>query len=259
MTELTEPYPQGAPCWVDMMSTDHRVTAEFYAGLLGWEFEVGGAESGHYAMALVRGKPVAGVARMPPDARFPVVWTSYLATDDLDESLARVAAHGGQELVPVFDTGGPGRGAVAVDPTGASFGLWEAGTHIGAYLVREPGALWWNELATRDLAGASAFYRDVFGLEPQPEPGMRYSRLALGGHPVAGVFGMDAEIPPEIPPHWMTYFAVPDAEAAAARAAELGGVVVHEVVRSPFGWFTTLGDPLGATFRVIQPPPSSRG
>ncbi|MER5262899.1 hypothetical protein ABTZ99_12595 [Actinosynnema sp. NPDC002837] len=68
---------------------------------------------------------------------------------------------------------------------------------------------------------------------------------------------MANEIPAEIPPHWMTYFAVADADAAARRVDELGGVTVGDVVESRFGRFTTVGDPMGATFRVIQPPPST--
>ncbi|ACU35161.1 VOC family protein [Actinosynnema pretiosum subsp. pretiosum] len=256
MTELTEPHPQGAPAWVDMMTGDRAGAAEFYGGLFGWDFEQ--VEAGR-TRALVRGKPVAGFTGVPDDSLLPVVWTTYFATDDLDDTLALLVAHGGTQLGPAFDAGADGRGALAVDPTGAAFGLWEAGTHIGAHVVREPGAVWWNELATRDAAGAVEFYRAVLGLEPDPAPGSGYQRLSLDGHVVAGVFSMDDAVPEGIPAHWMAYFTVPDADVAATRARELGGVVVHPVVEVPFGRFTTLGDPSGATFRIIQPPPSPRG
>ena len=53
--------------------------------------------------------------------------------------------------------------AVFADPTGAVFGIWQPGTFLGAELVNEPGALAWNELNTRDLAGAKEFYGAVFG------------------------------------------------------------------------------------------------
>ncbi|GAA3459205.1 VOC family protein [Saccharothrix longispora] len=259
MSELNTPYAPGTPAWVDMMTTDRGATTEFYGGLFGWDFEVGGPETGYYTNALVRGLPVAGFGEMPRDAMFPVVWTTYLATDDLDESLEALGAAGGKVLVPEFDTGGPGRGAIAIDPTGAAFGLWEAGTHIGAYVVNEPGAVVWNELATRDPFRAAEFYRDVFGLGLDPLPDFPYTQLTADGRAVAGVFGMAGGIPAEIPPHWMTYFAVSDAEVSARRVRELGGVTVGDVVDSPFGRFTTAGDPLGATFRLIQPPPSTRG
>ncbi|WP_248782331.1 VOC family protein [Saccharothrix syringae] len=259
VTDVNEPYAPGTPAWVDMMTTDREATMAFYGGLFGWDFEIGGPETGHYTNALVRGRPVAGFGEMPPDAMFPVVWTTYLATDDLDESLSALRSEGGKVLVPTFDTGGPGRGAIAVDPTGAAFGLWEAGTHIGAYAVNEPGAVVWNELATRDPFGAAEFYQRVFGVEPDPLPDLPYTRFRVGGRVVAGVLGMADEIPVEIPAHWMTCFAVPDAEAAARRASELGGVAVGEVAESRLGRFATIGDPMGATFRVIQPPPSTPG
>ncbi|GAA1282424.1 VOC family protein [Saccharothrix xinjiangensis] len=257
VTDVNEPYAPGTPAWVDMMTTDRDATMAFYSGLFGWDFEVGGPETGHYTHALVRGRPVAGFGEMPPDVMFPVVWTTYLATDDLDESLATLVTAGGKVLVPEFDTGGPGRGAIAVDPTGAVFGLWEAGTHIGAYAVNEPGAVVWNELATRDPFGAAEFYQRVFDVGLDPLPDFPYTQLRVEGRVVAGLFGMANEIAAEIPAHWMTYFAVADADLAARRARELGGVVVGDVVDTRFGRFTTVGDPMGATFRVIQPPPST--
>ncbi|MEV0678138.1 VOC family protein [Actinosynnema sp. NPDC050436] len=259
MSELNAPYAPGTPAWVDMMTTDRVATMEFYGALFGWDFEIGGPETGRYTMALVRGRPVAGFGEMPRDAMFPVVWTTYLATDDLDESLERIAATGGKVLVPEFDTGGPGRGAIAVDPTGAAFGLWEAGEHIGAYVVNEPGAVVWNELATRDPDGATGFYREVFEFDLEPLPDFPYTQLQVAGHTVGGVFGMDDGIPAEIPAHWMTYFQVSDVDGTLDRARDLGGIPVGAVADSLFGRFATVGDPMGATFKVIQPPPSTPG
>ena len=62
-----------------------------------------------------------------------------------------------------MDVLGLGHMAVFADPSGAAFGIWQPGTFLGAGLVNEPGALSWNELNTRDLAGAKAFYGAVFG------------------------------------------------------------------------------------------------
>ncbi len=56
-----------------------------------------------------------------------------------------------------------GRMAVLADPTGAVFGIWQAGTNVGAGVVNEPGAITWNELNTRDPEAAKAFYGVVFG------------------------------------------------------------------------------------------------
>ena len=53
--------------------------------------------------------------------------------------------------------------AVFRDPEGAVFRVWQAGRRRGAQLVNEPGSLNFNNLNTRDVAGAKAFYGAVFG------------------------------------------------------------------------------------------------
>jgi predicted enzyme related to lactoylglutathione lyase len=252
MSELSTPYAHGTPAWVDQMTTDRQATMDFYRGLFGWDYEIGAPETGYYTMALLRGKPVAGFGQMPRDAMFSVVWTTYFATDDVDDSLELVTANGGLVLVPVFEMEGPGRGAIAADPTGASFGMWEAGTHIGAYVVNEPNSVIWNELATREAERATAFYRDVFDLDLDQVPGLPYTRLQVDGHTVGGAYAMTDEVPAEIPPHWMTYFAVTDVDAAVVRVDELGGITVGEPEDSRFGRFATVGDPLGAPFRLLD-------
>ena len=59
--------------------------------------------------------------------------------------------------------GTDGRLAVAQDPTGAAFTLWEPRDHFGAQVSREPGALAWAELYTRDTEAAASFYGGLFG------------------------------------------------------------------------------------------------
>jgi predicted enzyme related to lactoylglutathione lyase len=50
----------------------------------------------------------------------------------------------------------------------------------------------------------------------------------------------------------MTYFGVTDVDEAIARVVELGGIAVGDPTDSPFGRFATVGDPLGAPFRVLD-------
>ena len=54
-------------------------------------------------------------------------------------------------------------------------------------------------------------------------------------------------------PRWLTYFAVVDADSAAASAERLGGGVLLPPQDSPFGRFAVLHDPQGATFNAIRP------
>ena len=53
-----------------------------------------------------------------------------------------------------FDVFDAGRMTVAQDPTGAVFGIWQAGEHHGAELANEPGSVTWNEVQTPDLGAA---------------------------------------------------------------------------------------------------------
>ena len=63
---------------------------------------------------------------------------------------------------------------------------------------------------------------------------------------------------PDVPPHWSVTFAVDDADAAAAKAAELGGTVLAPPMDAPFVRFTVLRDPQGAVFTASKyVPPGS--
>jgi predicted enzyme related to lactoylglutathione lyase len=148
-----------------------------------------------------------------------------------------------------------GRMAVFADPTGAVFGVWQPGTFAGAGLVNEPGAIAWNELNTRDLAGAEAFYGAVFGWEFQTEEmgeAGSYTTILLDGNPAGGILDMEErEVPEMVPPHWQVYFAVEDTDATVESAKGAGGGVMVEPVDIPAGRFAILTDPHGASFGVI--------
>ena len=59
-----------------------------------------------------------------------------------------------------------------------------------------------------------------------------------------------------MPPFWMIYFAVEDADAAAAKVEALGGKVHRAPADIPgTGRFAVVGDPQGAGFGILQPEP----
>jgi predicted enzyme related to lactoylglutathione lyase len=147
-----------------------------------------------------------------------------------------------------------GRMAIFADPTGGVFGVWQAGNHKGAGIVNEPGSLSWNELATRQPEAAAAFYPAVFGWEPQEHDmggGMVYTEWLLGGKSIGGMTPMDDSIPAGTPTHWRVYFAVADADATAAKTADMGGTVHLQPMDIPQGRIATLSDPQGAFFNII--------
>ena len=153
-----------------------------------------------------------------------------------------------------FDVMEAGRMAVIADPQGAVFCVWQPKLHPGAQIVNEPGALVWNELAVRDTGPEPAFYEALFGwtADTAPMGGAEYTTWKLGDQPVGGMVQMNDQWPAEMPPHWMTYFAVADTDATCTRAIELGGAVhVPPADIEGVGRFAVIGDPQGAVFSVL--------
>ena len=252
MPEKTDHAP-GVPSWIDI-GTDVEAAKKFYGELFGWEPQDAGPpeETGGYGFFFKNGKMVAGYG--PQQSPGPPVWTTYVATADADATAEKVTANGGQAIVPPMDVMTAGRMAVFQDPTGAFFSVWQAGEHKGAQLVNEPGSFSWNELNTRDLDAAKAFYTAVFGwdYETMDMGPTSYTEIRLNGDTIAGALDMTGRVPDEVPAHWMVYFAVSDTDATVARAEELGGNVLVPPVDIPPGRFAVVADDKGAHFAVIR-------
>jgi predicted enzyme related to lactoylglutathione lyase len=95
----------------------------------------------------------------------------------------------------------------------------------------QPGKFHWNELMTRDLAGAKAFYSAVCGwsYDEMEVDGMSYTLIMAGGEPAGGIFEMDRDFEfKDAPVQWIGYVEVEDPDAACAAAAANGGVVIKE-------------------------------
>jgi hypothetical protein len=238
------------------MATDPAAARDFYAALFGWDYQVGGEDTGFYAMASASGHEVAGIGAIQMPGH-PSVWTTYLAAADCDAACDSVARAGGTIVAPPMDVMEFGRMAIAQDPTRGTFGIWQAGTHIGSTLVNEASAPVWNELMTRDYAGSKDFYAAVFGYTYTElgDGGFQYSTIEVDGRTVGGLGVIPAELPQEVPPHWLTYFAVDDVDAVVTRATELGGSVQRPAMDMPYGRHAGLADPNGAGFAVIKPQP----
>jgi hypothetical protein len=182
------------------------------------------------------------------------MWNTYLAVDSVDEATAKVEAAGGKVAMAPFDVMDAGRMSFVMDPSGAPVALWQANQHIGATLVNEPGTINWNELVTSDL-GATRFYADVTGLSTENMDmgeGQPYTVFKSGE---AMVGGSTPPQMPGVPSHWHVYFGTADADATAAKAAELGGSVIVPPFDTPVGRIAVLSDPQGAMFSVIKNAP----
>jgi predicted enzyme related to lactoylglutathione lyase len=249
-------WPEGTPCWVDLAVDDLPRARAFYSSLFGWDIPEGAPEFGGYTMGALDGRQVAGIGPKMGDG-MPTVWTTYLASDDADATASKITAAGGQLISEPFDVGEAGRMAVAADPSGAVFGLWQGRQHTGAQLVNAPGALLWNENMSRDFTGNEAFYRAVFGYSYGDVGGgdFRYATLDLNGRSVGGIGELGADQPAEVPAHWSAYFGVADTDATVATAVRLGGELIAPAFDSPYGRIAVLSDDQGAVFSVMTAGP----
>ncbi|HVV35593.1 MAG TPA: VOC family protein [Acidimicrobiales bacterium] len=243
-------YAPGTPSYVDIGSPDPAATAAFYSALFGWKVNDLGPDAGGYKMAQIDGDDVAGIG--PQQAPGPPFWTTYFTVADTDAAAKKIEAAGGTVIVAPMDVMDAGRMAVCMDPNGAAFSIWQPMASIGSYRVNEHGTLCWSELNTRNLEPAKQFYSEVFGWTWGG--GEDYAEFALDGREMGGAMPMTPDrFPPEVPEHWLVYFAVDDVFAAAAKIKELGGTTMME----PFdagdaGKITVAMDPQGAVFAIIQ-------
>ena len=252
--------PAGAPCWVDLMTSDPERSHAFYAAVFGWVAEPGAPEFGGYRQYTRDGVPVAGVMGNSPDSGSHDGWSVYLATSYATKLAEVTAAHGGQVLAPPMAVADLGTMAVLAAPDGAVVGAWQTGTFGGFGVVEEHGAPAWFELHTTDHAGAVAYYREAFGWQVElvsDSPEFRYAVLAAGGRQYAGIMDATAYAPAGTPAHWAVYFGARDVDALVARVLEHGGSVVNPAEDTPYGRLAVVADPLGTPFRLVSQPPAS--
>ncbi|MBI3791749.1 MAG: VOC family protein [Gemmatimonadetes bacterium] len=220
----------GEFCWLNILTAEPAEAHEFFAAVLGWtfvempggsRFQAGGRDAG--AMFDL------AHPNTPRGARPELGMMIKVA--DADAAVARVRALGGTAR-DAWEIPRAGRMSVCADGAGAKFDLWQSMAMTG-FTTDEatPGAPCWFELRTRDVEAAIAFYTGLFGwtAEDVSQGAVRYARFLLDGRPVAGVIERD------LPPHWITYFTVPDVAAAVHAAISRGGTVTMAPRRAADG------------------------
>ncbi len=248
----------GRFCWIELGTTDQDAAKKFYSELFGWtinDFPMG--SEGVYTMFQLNGRD-AGAAYQLMEQQLsqgvPPNWSVYVSVEEADAAANAIKAAGGTVIMEPFDVFDFGRMAVAHDPTGAVFSVWQARNHFGVGVVNEPNSMCWTELTTRDVDAAKAFYSTIFGWNAVTKAGppMPYTEIDLGGEQFGGMMKMQAEWG-DMPSHWMVYFAVNDCDASVRKAESLGGKVCVPPTDIPnTGRFAVLQDPQNAFFSIIK-------
>src|SRR5262245_53630793 len=144
MAVITSHQP-GTFCWTELSTTDEAGAKGFYAELLGLGVnEVPMGPDRSYSFLQVQGHDAAPLYQQGADEKARPHWRSYVAVVSADEAARRVSDAGGRVLAAPFDVFDAGRMAVAEDPTGAVFAVWQTKNHIGASWANDPGAVVWN-------------------------------------------------------------------------------------------------------------------
>ncbi|WBB58670.1 VOC family protein [Streptomyces sp. WMMC500] len=254
-------FAEGSPCWADATLPDLRAGERFYGQLFGWTFTEGGAgtDTGpgfpRHSRALLDGRPVAALVAKQ-DGRMPTAWGVHLATPDLAGTVEKIRRAGGTVLTEPEAASGAGRKAVAADPDGAVFALWQGGTRRGFGATDVPGAFCWTEVYVRNADAADAFYPAVFGYELADPPfdagDFKAWALPGSGREVAGRALVGDMLPAEMPPHFLVYFRVGDVGDALGTVRRGGGRVLVDRQEIPGATFAVVADNQGAAFAVMD-------
>lgn len=236
------------------MFSDVEGAKRFYGDVLGWTFGESSSEYGHYTQAYADGKAVAAVVPPMPGQEGQSQWCLYFASPDAAATAEKIRENGGEVLMEPMQVGEFGTMCLAREPSGAVFGVWQAGTHEGFEATATPGAYCWAEVFTREPEQADAFLAAVFPyrMKEIDDDAVDFRMFDVGEDTVLGRMRMTDDFPPEVPSYINVYFTVDDCDAAVDRAVKLGGILRFGPMSSPFGRFAALSDPQGANFSVID-------
>ena len=250
-TESDLQIPAGAPCWMDLVSSDPDASTRFYTALFGWTVRETPDLPG-YRYFQLGDRAVGGVMTNEAEWGMPDGWSVFLRTDDAAATAAAVREHGGTVLMEPMTVEPNGTFVIVRDPGGAVVSAWQPGTELGFGVLLEAGSPAHFELHTQSFDAAVGFYRDVFGWGDHvtEAPGFRYATYADMSQPRAGIMDDAASGMPEEEPRWSVYLATEDADATVAQAVSLGATVLMAPEDTPYGRLAVLRDPTGAEFRL---------
>jgi uncharacterized protein len=133
---------------------------------------------------------------------------------------------------------------------GAIISLWQPRERIGATLLKDVGALCWNELATTDVERAKSFFAELLGWEYKTDDS-GYASIKNAGHRNGGI-REKAEPERGTRPSWVPYFTVESADTAVRQAGQLGGRTLLAPTEIRIGRFAVIADRQGAAFAVFE-------
>jgi predicted enzyme related to lactoylglutathione lyase len=245
--------PMGAPCWIDLTTSDVDRAQDFYGTVFGWTYESAGPEYGGYINAAKEGHRVAGLMANRPEFQSPDNWATYFHTADINATMSAVTAAGGSVCLEAMEVPAKGYMSLATDPSSAFFGLWQPLEHRGFEVIGEAGSPVWHQLTTRDYRAAVDFYREVLGWRTEQVSDtdeFRYTTAWFGDQQLLGVMDGSSCLPEGVPSNWTIFFGAEDVDKTLQVITDNGGAVVRAAEDTPYGRLAAATDPTGVIFNL---------
>ena len=248
-------YIPGVPCWIDTTQPDPEAAAAFYGGLFGWEFEDVMPPGRRPAATSSPGSAAAtsaAIGSQPEGAPRPAAWNTYVWVDGRRRDRRKVREAGGTRAhgavrrrrrraawrssptrpAPRSASGRPSAHRGADGRQRARLAELQRPPHAATSRARRRSTARCSAGSCSTSATASMWALPALRRLPRAaharharEHGRRWARPERFEDVVAS--RRDPDDQADTPPHWGVTFGVDDADAIAARAAELGGRVAR--------------------------------
>jgi hypothetical protein len=247
----------GKMVWADLVTPDLSAAEKFYGSLFGWTFQSARAGNSEYAVAMLDGRPIAGLLQkaVPSDERHQSAWLTFLAVGDVDAVKKLATAHGAKVLANDRTYPMRGQQCVLSDPEGAVFALLASSSGDTPDYLPTPGEWIWSSLHAKDAGAEAAFYQQLFNydvFEAPSDDGLEHLILSSDNYARASANDL-ARDTARRHPHWLNFVRVTSAAEAAAKVVSLGGrILVEPRPDRHGGMLAVAADPAGAPFGLME-------
>jgi len=238
----------GQPCWFDVSVKDaatREALMEFFGDVFDWTFDVSGPETGNYTMALLDGSPVCAIGEQPEGKG---LWVTYLHAPDIESTIGKVGAAGGQVFMGPMEVMDAGSMALGMDPAGAVFGLWQKADFGGFASFGRSGAPCWFDHQSAAPSAARDFYTSVFGLGFTQVVDNGQGMLMAGDSQLSSISLQPKE---GLPASWNPVIAVTSVDDTEAKAAALGATILMSRMPVPGGLTSAFAAPRTGTMVLV--------